>query len=145
MTSYQEMKVKELRIKGLGYKAIAMALDVDRDQVRYYCKKIGLTGTKEELAKRIQEEKEKGETCLYCGGILIRSKYAPKKKFCCEACRRAWWKEHPEKKKQSARACYVKACDHCGRIFISYGCKSRRFCSHDCYIRNRFWRDEDAV
>lgn len=34
MTSYQEMKVKELRIKGLGYKAIAMALDVDRDQVR---------------------------------------------------------------------------------------------------------------
>lgn len=145
MTSYQEIKVKELRMKGMGYKAIAQALDLDRDQVRYHCKKIGLTGTKEELAEKIEEEKLHGETCLYCGDLLYRSKYAPGKKFCCEDCRRKWWKEHPEKKKKSAKASYVKQCEECGRTFISYGCKTRRFCSHDCYVHNRFWRDEDGI
>lgn len=145
MTTYQEMRIKELRLKGIGYKSISMILDINRDQVRYYCKKAGLDGNKEELAAKIEDEKRNGETCAYCGEILIRSKFAPSKKFCCDQCRRNWWKEHPEKKRKSVEASYVKICVHCGRPFTTYGNNNRKFCGHDCYIRDRFWRDEDGI
>jgi len=145
VTTYQEMKIKELRFKGVGYKSISLMLDLNRDQVRYYCKKAGLAGTKEELAAKIEEEKKKGETCAYCGEVMIRSKYAPTKKFCQEKCRRDWWKEHPEKRKKSVAASYVKTCEFCKRPFTTYGNKNRKYCSHDCYIKDRFWRDEDGI
>ena len=36
-----------------------------------------------------------------------------------------------------------KVCVFCGKEFESRN-KQQSFCSHDCYIRNRFWRQEDA-
>lgn len=30
------------------------------------------------------------------------------------------------------------------REFFSYGNKGRRYCSHACYIHDRFWREEEG-
>ncbi|RXM53885.1 RNA polymerase subunit sigma-70, partial [Clostridium tetani] len=32
---------------------------------------------------------------------------------------------------------------YCGKEFSAYGNKNRKYCSHNCYIRDRFWRDEE--
>lgn len=42
--------------------------------------------------------------------------------------------EHELEKK----AYYVFACASCGKKFESYGNKSRKYCSHACYIDARF-------
>ncbi|MCI9560414.1 MAG: hypothetical protein HFG52_14545 [Lachnospiraceae bacterium] len=51
-------------------------------------------------------------------------------------CRVKWWHEHPEKIKQ--RAVYSFTCAGCGKPFTAYGNSRRKYCSHECYIRNRF-------
>ena len=35
-------------------------------------------------------------------------------------------------------------CEYCHEKFISYGNPNRKYCSHDCYIKQRFWTDPDA-
>ncbi|KAB3532137.1 hypothetical protein F8154_12250 [Alkaliphilus pronyensis] len=40
---------------------------------------------------------------------------------------------------------YILQCEYCGKKYKSLGTKNRKYCSHDCYIRDRLWREEDAV
>jgi endogenous inhibitor of DNA gyrase (YacG/DUF329 family) len=34
-------------------------------------------------------------------------------------------------------------CPQCGKVFTSYGNKKRKYCSHNCYIKSRFWSEEE--
>jgi len=38
---------------------------------------------------------------------------------------------------------YPAVCVRCGKEFLSYGNRKRKYCSHDCYIKARFWEVED--
>ena len=41
---------------------------------------------------------------------------------------------------------YKYQCPNCGTEFSCYGNKRRKYCSHDCYIKSRFWKgDEDGI
>ena len=42
MTDIQSKQIREFRMKGVGYKAIASVLGLSRDSVRNYCKSHGL-------------------------------------------------------------------------------------------------------
>lgn len=143
MTQAQADRITELRLKGAGYKSIGTVVGLSRDIVRNYCKSHGLTGYASALTKNIRMKMDSGEACLYCGGDVAQPKTGRPKKFCCEKCRRAWWKQHPEAVNRSKAASYECICESCGKKFISYGNKSRKYCSHDCYIKHRFWRDEE--
>ena len=33
---------------------------------------------------------------------------------------------------------YEYTCAHCGKPFTAYGNKGRKYCSHECYIADRF-------
>ena len=44
MTEAIGKQITYLRCKGLGYKSIALLLNISRENVRYYCKKHGLDG-----------------------------------------------------------------------------------------------------
>lgn len=146
MTQAQADQITELRLKGAGYKSIGTVVGLSRDIVRNYCKSHGLTGYASALTKNIRMKMDSGEACLYCGGDVAQPKTGRPKKFCCEKCRRAWWKQHPEAVNRSEAASYECICGNCGKRFISYGNKSRKYCSHDCYIKHRFWRDgEDEI
>lgn len=47
-----------------------------------------------------------------------------------------WWKEHP--KMLNKKAVYTYTCAGCGRKFTAYGNSKRKYCSHACYIKDRF-------
>ena len=59
-----------------------------------------------------------------------------KKRFCSDSCRMKWWNSHMDKVKR--KAIYEFTCLHCGRTFTAYGNSGRKYCSHDCYIEERF-------
>lgn len=138
-------QITSLRLRGLGYKSIAVVVGTSKENVRYFCKTHGLDGKSDLVKLNFEEHKKHPEVCKHCGGKIIRTAHSGKKLFCSDACRRAWWREHPEKSKHSKEATYKCECNYCKRIFYSYGNKGRKYCSHDCYVQDRFWTDPDEV
>lgn len=71
MTEEQKQTIERLRNVGLGYRKIAMVLDLSRDKVRNYCKANGLDGY---AKKRLQAKEGKqmeedcaDSVCRHCG------------------------------------------------------------------------------
>lgn len=42
------------------------------------------------------------------------------------------------------KAVYAYTCAHCGKPFTAYGNKERKYCSHNCYISDRFGEEREA-
>ncbi len=145
MTQEMGRQITSLRLKGLGYKSIAIVVGTSRENVRYYCKTHDLEGTADEITKQKPELKINPETCKFCGKKIIRNPRSGKKLFCSDDCRRAWWRKHPEEAKRGENAVYECECAYCKRTFISYGNSKRKYCCHDCYIQDRFWTDHDVI
>ena len=127
MTEQQAKQIREMREQGIGYRSIALTVGLSRDIVRNFCKSRGLSGYGSALTKNIREQVMLGKACLYCGKEMKQPDTGRPKKFCSDKCRREWWKGHPERIKE----------------FLSYGNRKRKYCSHDCYIKARFWEVED--
>ena len=96
MTQDQADMIRELRIKGEGYRSIASQVGLSRDIVRNYCKGHGLDGYANVLAMNIREQIQLGRACLWCGKELEQPYTGRRRKFCSEKCRREWWKAHPD-------------------------------------------------
>lgn len=143
MTDVQAVQIKELRMKGEGYRAIAATVGLTRDIVRNYCKSNGMGGFAKATALNIQERLAEGKACTCCGKGITQSENGRPRRFCSDQCRRLWWKTHPEAGQR--KAVYTKVCVHCGKTFEAYGDNRRKYCSHNCYIKKRFWRDEDGI
>lgn len=92
MTDFQAKQIRELRLRGAGYKSIASAVGLSRDTVRNYCKSHGLDGYASALVLNVKEQMESGTACLCCGKELIQPSTGRKRKFCSEKCRREWWR-----------------------------------------------------
>ena len=120
MTDTQAKQINEMRMRGMGYKAIGMAIGLSRDIVRNYCKRHNLAGYATVVSKNMK--------------LMVDGK---------EVCRREWWKAHPEAVKKSEKASYTLVCEQCGKPFISYGNKNRKYCGRECYFRHRFLAEED--
>lgn len=73
--------------------------------------------------------------CLHCGVKLQQIEKAKRKKFCCEACRHVWWREHKE---YSKRKTTTRNCVFCGKEFEVNENSSKKYCSTDCYFKDRF-------
>ena len=143
LTEDQKKKITELRLEGMGYQSIANAIGdgVTKGNVRYYCKNRGLVGTPDLITLNYEAHKENPKFCKQCGARLIRNKHSGVKLFCNDKCRRAWWKEHPHDNESTRKIPYELTCEYCHEKFISYGNANRKYCSHDCYIKQRFWTD----
>jgi endogenous inhibitor of DNA gyrase (YacG/DUF329 family) len=139
MTGSQVKQLKELRMKGVGYRSIASVLGLSRDTVRNYCKQKGLDGYASAFSKNIIEQMQQGIACNYCGNKIEQPAIGRKKKFCSDKCRREWWKSHPEAVNRKDTAIYKLTCSKCGQEFESYGNKNRKYCSHKCYTIDRFY------
>ena len=135
LTESQKRQVIAMRENGIGYQTIATTIGVGRDNVRNFCKTKKLTGYGSQLKLKVKE----GILCLYCGKKIEQSSTGRRKKFCCEKCRREWWKIHADALNKSPDALYSMVCKHCKKEFQSYGNKTRKYCSHECYIQARFW------
>lgn len=145
MTDYERQQIYELRMKGLGYKAIGNILGLTRDSVRSFCKRNSLIGNGKVVSLNVEVMKEENLLCLHCGKLLkVKEKGRPRK-YCSDECRRTWWKNNQDKKTKKDTSIYKYTCLHCGKEFSVYGNKKRKFCSHDCYIKYRFWGEDDEI
>ena len=138
VTAYQERRIRELRLRGVGYRSIAAELGISRDTVRNFCTSRDLSGVA--AAQPIPA----GNVCLCCGGEIIQPRRGRRRRFCSDACCRKWWAAHPDAIRQSQEAQHHLKCVYCGKEFIVYGNANRRYCCHNCYIRDRFWRAEEG-
>lgn len=145
MTEAEKQLIYDLRLKGVGYKAIAAVLGKSRDSIRGFCRRNGLTGDSSVVALNVKEQINNNLLCTCCGKPIKQKGRGRTRKFCSEECRRKWWKENPQARNKSETAIYHYTCPHCGKEFSTYGNKKRKFCSHDCYIKSRFWSEEDEL
>lgn len=130
MDEKQKDLVSYMRREGAGYSKISDALGISINTIKSYCKRNNLGGRAENLAANI------GVHCKNCGKLLEQPHGKKKRKFCCDKCRVEWWNTHPEFVVK--KAIYHMKCLHCGTEFESYGNKTRKYCSHACYISARF-------
>lgn len=135
MTDNERESIREMRLAGDGYKAIAAKLGLSLSTVKSYCRRAGLSGdaTKAPVAM-----------CLQCGKPLTMVPGKKHKKFCSDVCRFRWWNAHRERLKRTV--IHTVVCAGCGREFTIYGSTGRKYCSHSCYIKARFGgqNDEDG-
>ena len=142
MTDAQAKQINEMRMKGMGYKAIGMAIGLSRDIVRNYCKRHNLAGYATVVSKNMKLMVDGKEVCHFCGNPITQPKTGRPRRFCCEKCRREGWKAHPEamiRKKLTSIEC-----QHCGTTFLQYGNRPRKFCSRGCYLAHRYGQGGDA-
>ena len=119
----QELKetIIKLKGKGLGYKAISKETGVSWDTVKSIIKR--------------EKAKESLGTCKCCGMVLKQTPGHRQKTFCSDFCRLKWWNSHPEQRNR--RTFYELKCLSCGRTFMSYGNKERKYCCKECYEKSR--------
>lgn len=145
MTEYEKQQIYDLRIKGVGYQAIAAVLGQSRDNVRGFCKRNGLDGNAKVVALNVKEQMKNHVLCSSCGMPIKQKKRGRVRKFCSDDCRRKWWNENPQARTKRETAVYTYTCPQCGETFSCYGNKKRKYCSHDCYIKSRFRSEDDGI
>ena len=135
MTNEQRATITGYRKDGYGYKKISQLTGVCESTIKTFCRRNGLGGIAQENkpeGERIADEKR----CLCCGKTVIQHPGRKEKKFCSDICRNRWWNSHLDLVKR--KAVYDFVCPTCGKAFSAYGNRNRKYCSHECYIEDRF-------
>lgn len=132
MTDKQKNQIAEYREQGMSYTEISKKMDISINSIKTYCKRHGLGGVK---AYKV-DEPAVIIPCEHCGKPVKQNPGRKKKRFCSDKCRNLWWNSHMDLVKKKAN--YECTCVHCGKQFTSYGNKERKYCSHSCYIEDRF-------
>ena len=125
MTNEQQLKIMALRQQGYGYIKIGQIIGISDNTVRSFCRR----------NERGENTKAAVFTCKQCGKQIKAISGRKPKKFCSDACRTTWWNHHLEC--VNRKAIYQFTCLHCGMSFSAYGNRSRKYCSHSCYIAER--------
>lgn len=130
MTDLQRNKIVALRGQGYGYKKIGQLMGLSVNTIKTYCKRNSLGGAVTNQSGKMEE------VCKFCGATLVQTPGRKRRVFCSDACRTKWWNTHPELVKH--RGDHQVICGHCGRTFSVNKNSTRKYCSHTCYIANRF-------
>ncbi len=130
MTDLEKDKITELREKGYGYKKIAQILEVQENTVKSFCNR---SKSKELICN--------DDVCMECGKPIKQIKGRKRKIFCSDKCRMKWWNNHKEL--VSKKTVREAICSGCGKPFPVYGNAKRKYCSHECYIVDRFGGKRD--
>ena len=120
----QKNAVLVMRRQGSSYQQIAERLMLSPNTVKTICRRSD--------AKSVQPTMSTLDTCKNCGAPLPPNVSGRKRSFCSDKCRYAWWNR--TRRKQP----YRLTCYHCGKDFISYGNRKRKFCGRECYILSRY-------
>lgn len=136
MTNEQKIKIKQLRLEGMGYTTVAKTLGLSKETVKSFCRRNGLAGRADVAAQQTEVERTEGKVCRNCGKELFQTPGMKTRKFCSKQCRETWWRNNPDKLHK--KAIYKYVCVYCGKDFETYGNSARKYCSHDCYIADRF-------
>jgi hypothetical protein len=135
MNDKQKEHVRKLRSIGYSYRKISVVMHLNINSVKSFCQRNGLGGAANPPARPADYS---GDVtfCANCGNEIHQQAKRKKKKFCCDECRNEWWNSHPDA--VDRKAWYEFTCKACGKTFMAYGAKNRKYCSFDCYINDRF-------
>lgn len=128
----KEMVKKQIRImrgRGMSFGQIGTSLNLPTSTIKSYCRRAN-------VAAGSNDVKEGMGRCLCCGIEVPQDPKRKEKKFCSNTCRMAWWNNNPDK--VNKKAYYEFTCACCKKTFKAYGCSTRKYCSHECYIKDRF-------
>ena len=132
MTQSEKYQIEIFRIQGIGYTEIAKRMRISVNSIKTYCRRNALGGKRGyETAGTISIC-----ACENCGKPVIQNPKRKRKRFCSDSCRNAFWNSHMDLVKR--KAIYEFTCQHCGKQYTSYGNKTRKYCSHQCYVLERF-------
>lgn len=123
MTELQKENIIILRENGSSYKAIAEQLDLSVNTVKSYCQRHGLQ-TFVKVRNRVR-------LCMQCCTEIPQTPHRKAKKFCCDKCRQLWWTAHSSLIHRNSQIELV--CLICGKKFLAYPSKHRKYCSRLCY------------
>lgn len=132
MNDTQKKQVEKFRANGLSYGKISETLGLSINTVKTYCRRHGLGGVVVKTANRDEDK----HFCLCCGAPVMQVLGRKEKKFCSDRCRNKWWNQNLDKVNRKANYEYI--CPYCKKPFTAYGNKNRKYCSHECYIEDRF-------
>ena len=135
MTIEEKNQIAEMRKAGLGYKKIAQGLGLSESTVKTFCHRSGLASIPVESIKAVFPMTLQ-KPCQCCGNMIPQIQGRKEKKFCSDECRNSWWNRHLSETKRKNMMEYV--CPACGKTFSAYGKRNRKYCSHECYITDRF-------
>ena len=130
MTLKEREEILHLRFEGMSYTQISDKLRISRNTVKSICQRMGI-----QPAEVIGENHD-ADHCKLCGAALVQNVTGKRKQFCSDLCRRTWWKQHQDNR--SLKSATKAKCAFCGRDFEDYEKNHRKYCCHDCYIRDRF-------
>ena len=133
MNSLQKERIALLRTSGESYNRIADILGLSVNTVKSHCRRNNLGSN---LYPTTPKQTTGQVFCKQCGKELIQIPHKKSLKFCSNECRVKWWNSHPDK--VNKKAIYSFTCVHCKKTFTAYGNSSRKYCSHQCYISDRF-------
>ena len=120
-----------MRLEGNSHSQIASSLGISVNTIKSYCRRNtlpvgGIDFTPAETTPR----------CKQCGKRLVQDPKRKTKRFCSDVCRYSWWDTH--RNTMAKKTAIKQTCAHCGRPFESYDNEHRKYCSHACYIKDRF-------
>lgn len=134
LTKENKMMIDSLRRCGYGYKRIANELCLNANTVKSFCRRHPL----ESLAPTEEYKTDDGTArfCKNCGAVVKQLPGRKEKEFCSDTCRNKWWGKHQAQ--VNRKSMYSYECPTCGKPFVAYGNRNRKYCSHECYITARF-------
>ena len=134
MTDSQKSQIKEMRFRGMSYGQICDSLKLPASTVKSFCRRNEISFTKPPLQEGVG-------ICLCCGAPVVQNPKRKTKKFCSDSCRMTWWNRNLDK--VNRKAVYEFVCPYCKKPFTVYGNANRKYCSHECYIADRFGGEND--
>ena len=118
VTKKQKETIDRMVQKGESGTAIAEATGLSKSAVKSYMYR--------------NTEKEGRSFCVQCGKTMDTDK-RPSRRFCSDNCRTRWWNAHQQKALP-----FTGICAYCHREFRMRRYGEKKYCSHACYIADRF-------
>ena len=133
MKDKEKQTIAAYRQEGYSYTQISKMMDLSINSIKTYCRRHDLGGKAAYEAPIIDD----GSKCQNCGKDIFQNPGRKAKRFCCDKCRNKWWNEHMDQVKKKAN--YEYTCPLCKKVFTAYGNSNRKYCSHACYVEDRFF------
>ena len=122
-----ERKIIDYRKAGLGYKKIASILNISKNSVASFCKRKDVEFV---CSNEVSY-------CKECGLPFNIDKKHLNKRFCSLSCKNRWWNKNRNTDNFKAFTCTV-----CGASFSAPINTKRKYCSHACYIKSRYHKED---
>ena len=121
LDKFQKENLILLKNQGRSYSDIASTLSISKSAVKSFFSRL--------------KNEENSNICKNCGVTLEKCSKSNLKKFCSDSCRYKWWRKNLENNRSYLK---IHICKYCDKKFKSFDNKDRKYCSHKCYINDRF-------